>query len=253
MTILRLYCTNNGLLKTNMCNNNKRGYKHYVHKRWVLKQKLINSQAVCFDVDSTICMSEGIDEMAKWYGVEERIRELTNEVMNGDMLFRESLEKRLSIIRPNLKDIQTLYVPELTPYVKELIDILKAKDKDIYLISGGFYQMIVVVADMLGISTENIYCNKLMFDSDGSYNSFDKTCLTSESKGKALVIDSIKSEKKYNDVIMIGDGMTDLETKLHDPSVYFICYTHVIERKQIMEQADMHVDDFSYLIQSLNS
>lgn len=252
MPTLQLYCINNQLLKTNVYNN-KQGCKNYVHKRMLLRQKLINSQAVCFDVDSTICMSEGIDEMAKWYGVEDNIRDLTNAAMNGNMSFRESLEKRLDIIQPNLHDIETLYEPILTPYAKDLIDMLKHIGKDVYLISGGFYQMIVPVADMLGISIEKIFCNKLLFNVDGSYNSFDKTCLTSRSKGKALVVDYIKSEKNYNDVIMIGDGMTDLETKLHDPSVYFICYTHVIERKQIIHQADIHINDFAYLIQSLNN
>lgn len=36
-----------------------------------------NSDAVCFDVDSTVCLDEGIDELAEFCGAGEAVAEWT--------------------------------------------------------------------------------------------------------------------------------------------------------------------------------
>ncbi|GFS25872.1 phosphoserine phosphatase [Elysia marginata] len=58
------------------------------------------AQAVCFDVDSTVCVDEGIDELAAFCGVSDQVKELTNKAMGGSMTFREALTQRLNIIQP---------------------------------------------------------------------------------------------------------------------------------------------------------
>lgn len=45
----------------------------------------------------------------------------------------------------------------------------------------------------------------------GDYAGFDETEPTSRSGGKAVVIDFLKKTKGYNNLILIGDGATDLE------------------------------------------
>ena len=35
-----------------------------------------NADAVCFDVDSTVCIDEGIDELADFLGVGEKVADL---------------------------------------------------------------------------------------------------------------------------------------------------------------------------------
>lgn len=52
----------------------------------------------------------------------------------------------------------------------------------------------------------------------GDYNGFDEQELTSESGGKAKVIEQLKESFGYKNVIMVGDGATDLETC--PPAVY---------------------------------
>ena len=46
----------------------------------------------------------------------------------------------------------------------------------------------------------------------GEYDGFDENELTSESFGKGKVIEFLKKKHNYKNVIMIGDGATDLET-----------------------------------------
>jgi phosphoserine phosphatase len=46
----------------------------------------------------------------------------------------------------------------------------------------------------------------------GEYIGFDENELTSESGGKGRVIEVLKHKFGYNNVVMIGDGMTDFES-----------------------------------------
>lgn len=55
-----------------------------------------------------------------------------------------------------------------------------SRGTDVYLVSGGFTSIIEPVADRLHISKENIFANKLLFDSQGinTYFEYDVcTCL----------------------------------------------------------------------------
>lgn len=45
----------------------------------------------------------------------------------------------------------------------------------------------------------------------GEYADFDHTAPTSKSGGKAVVIDMLKKQHGYKNLVLIGDGMTDLE------------------------------------------
>ncbi len=40
------------------------------------KQLWRTADCVCFDVDSTVCVDEGIDELAAYLGVGEKVKEL---------------------------------------------------------------------------------------------------------------------------------------------------------------------------------
>ena len=65
-----------------------------------------------------------------------------------------------------------------------------------------------------------IFCDLKHFNFDhfkrfyfllGDYAGFDKNEPTSQSGGKAKVIQELKSKYKYDKIVMIGDGMTDAE------------------------------------------
>ena len=52
-------------------------------------------------------------------------------------------------------------------YNRELVSLLHDRHITVYLISGGFSQLIQPIAHAVGISTEHIYCNELVFDDKG--------------------------------------------------------------------------------------
>lgn len=92
------------------------------------------------------------------------------------------------------------------------MDTLKSLGKKTYLVSGGFDCLIHPVAHKLCIPHEHVFANKLKFYYDGSYAGFDEDQPTSKSGGKSIVIQKeIKEHYGHSTVLMIGDGVTDLE------------------------------------------
>lgn len=89
----------------------------------VLEAKRIIQTAdiVCFDVDSTVIMEEGIDELAEFCGKGEEVSNLTKEAMGGSMTFQEALRRRLDIIKPTQAQIRQFLMEKpstLSPRIK---------------------------------------------------------------------------------------------------------------------------------------
>ncbi|KAI3892798.1 hypothetical protein MKX03_000902 [Papaver bracteatum] len=213
-----------------------------------------NADAVCFDVDSTVCLDEGIDEIAEFCGAGKAVAEWTARAMGGSVPFEEALAARLSLFRPSLAQLQEYLEkrpPKISPGIDELIKTLKAKNTDVYLISGGFRQMIHPVASVLGIPVENIFANQLLFGSSGEFVGFDKNEPTSRSGGKATAVENLRKSHQYKKMVMIGDGATDLEARKPGGADLFICYGGVQHREAVAAKADWLVFHFRDLIKSL--
>lgn len=75
--------------------------------------------------------------------------------MEDDTKFEDALAARLSIMKPS-RDSVTKYLAihslQFSPGVETLIEELRGKGVEVYLISGGFRSMIEPIAKQLGIS-----------------------------------------------------------------------------------------------------
>ena len=70
-----------------------------------MKAVLRSADCVCFDVDSTLIIDEGIDELASYVGVGKQVAQLTRNAMGGKMTFKESLAQRVDIIKPTQREV----------------------------------------------------------------------------------------------------------------------------------------------------
>ncbi|XP_042213996.1 phosphoserine phosphatase-like [Homarus americanus] len=213
-----------------------------------------STDAVCFDVDSTVIIDEGLDQLASFCGKADEVKKLTVQAMQGGMEFRTALRARLDLLQPKLSTIQKFTrsnLPKLTKDIDRLVAALQARDVDVYLVSGGFRSLIAPVAKMLNIPLENIFANRLKFFFDGEYGGFDETQLTSRSGGKAEVISWLKKREGYSSVVMIGDGATDMEAC--PPADAFIGFGGNIVREAVRDTATWFVYDFATLINELES
>uniref|UniRef100_A0A0K0EG56 Phosphoserine phosphatase n=1 Tax=Strongyloides stercoralis TaxID=6248 RepID=A0A0K0EG56_STRER len=215
-----------------------------------------NVDAVCFDVDSTVCQDEAIDEFAKYLGCGDEVANCTKNAMCGSMTFREALKLRLDIMKPSqeqfLRYIEN-YKPLLTKDIINLIKALQIKGTTVYLVSGGFRKIIIPVAKQLGINEMNIYANEIIFDDKGNYIGFDKNEYTSDSGndnvGKAGVCKMLKKKYGYKNLVMIGDGATDAEAC--PPADAFIGFGGNVIREPVVKLANWYVYDFKTLIDEL--
>jgi len=201
------------------------------------------ANAFCFDVDSTVCKNEALDDLAKWCNIKD-ISAITKKTMRGDVCFRESLKTRLNLIQPNkyqLKSFIENNPPQLNNGIRNLINVLYEHDKDVFLVSGGFRPIIEPVALSLSIPIEHIYANTLLFDNTtGEYIGFDENEYTCTSHGKALAIQDIKKKYKYKNVVMIGDGITDLNASAD----FFIGYGGTCVINVVKNNSDKFIYDF---------
>ena len=66
-------------------------------------------------------------------------------------------------------------------------------NKRVYLVSGGFINIIAPLANHLGIPRECVYANTLLFDSTGEFAGVDTNQPTCRSGGKGKVVGLVKS------------------------------------------------------------
>jgi len=193
------------------------GTRHFTmstHANDDIKYIWRHCDAVCFDVDSTVCQDEAIDELAEFCGAGQQVAEVTKVAMNGGLSFRDALTARLNLIQPSRQTLEAYLKsrpPRFTPGIKELVKTLHSRCVDVYLVSGGFSRIILPVANLLNVPEENVFANVLQFDENGNYRGFDLSQPTSDSGGKKQVCSLLKHRNGYQRLVMIGDGATDME------------------------------------------
>ena len=217
---------------------------------------IAKSTAFCFDVDSTVCVDEGIDELAEYLGKGEEVAEMTAAAMGGGVPFREALDARLRAMQPTRSSVDAFVAanpPKLSPGIADLFAALRAAGKEVYLVSGGFRAMIVPVAAALDVPPENIFANDILFKEDGTYDTFDPEAFTSAAGGKARAVKHIKAADGHATMGMVGDGATDLEARVPGGADVFVGYGGVQVREAVEKGADWFVTDFDAFIDVVKS
>ena len=171
---------------------------------------------ICFDCDSTLSSIEGIDELARLRGPEicAQVTALTEDAMNGRIRIEEIFGLRLEAIRPTRDDAEAVgraYVAAVEPTARATIAGLKGQGWTPAIISGGFRQAIRPLADFLGV--DRVEAVDLRFAPDGSYAGYDSGYPSTRSGGKLQIIEGLRSEFRADRVVMVGDGVSDLETR----------------------------------------
>ncbi|XP_054723311.1 phosphoserine phosphatase-like isoform X1 [Uloborus diversus] len=211
-----------------------------------------SADAVCFDVDSTVCTDEAIDELAKFVGRDKEVADLTQKAMKGGLSFQEALSRRLDIIEPSVYIVRRYLEtrpPSLTPGIRELVATLHDQEVPVYLVSGGFDTIIQPVAQELDIPFNHIFANRLKYFFNGDYAGFDETQPTCEQDGKAQVAAYLKHRYGYQKLVMVGDGVTDLVAS--PPADLFIGFGGNQIREKVQKEAKWFVTNFDELRKEL--
>eukprot|EP00184_Porphyridium_aerugineum_P001568 CAMPEP_0184707014 /NCGR_PEP_ID=MMETSP0313-20130426/37054_1 /TAXON_ID=2792 /ORGANISM="Porphyridium aerugineum, Strain SAG 1380-2" /LENGTH=639 /DNA_ID=CAMNT_0027168585 /DNA_START=92 /DNA_END=2011 /DNA_ORIENTATION=- len=226
--------------------------------------KLIRgAQAFCFDVDCTLTVDDGLDSLANFLGCHDEVARITNEAMNGKMDLSEALQRRLDVMNPTVEKLVAYAKSNpaalrLVPGIRELIHELKARNIEVFLISGGFRELILPIADALQVPRTNIFANRFVYMADDEpgedgfvrirVRGFDPKEPTSQEGGKPEAIRRIRKLNPYKTVVMVGDGITDLEAVQETGGAdLFIGYGGVIEREIVAKNADWFINSYDEL------
>ena len=126
-------------------------------------------------------------------------------------------------------------------------DSIKSKRNDIYIISGGFKEIIYEVVKDFGIHKNQILANDFIYDNNHIIG-IDSDNPLSSKDGKIKALQSLNLTAP---IYVIGDGYTDFEMKQVSGVKAFICYTENINRLSVSKVADYvakNLDDtFTYI------
>lgn len=201
-----------------------------------------SAKLIVFDCDSTLSAIEGIDELGRAGGpaMFERIEAMTNDAMNGKLPVEAVFGERLRIIRPTSAHVEAVglrYIETVEPTAQVTLDALRSAGWTPIILSGGFRNAIRPLADHLGVA--RVEAVDLYFDGNGDYAGYDETYPTTRSGGKPEVIRALKRELNPARVVMVGDGVSDLETKSEVD--LFVGFGRYVARTRVKNEASAFV------------
>jgi phosphoserine phosphatase len=212
----------------------------------------VPTKLICFDCDSTLSAIEGVDELARAGGpqIYAQVEAMTNDAMNGKIPVEAVFERRLALIRPNRSHVEAVgrnYIETIEPTAVATLAELSARGWTMVIVSGGFRQAIRPLANVLKI--ERIEAVDLFFDEFGTYAGYDASFPTTRSGGKPEVIARLKRELNPVCTVMVGDGVSDLESKAEVDR--FVGFGGYVTRAAVKNGADAFISALDELLRIL--
>lgn len=150
-----------------------------------------------FDLDSTVTKQEILPTISKGLGIYERMSELTESTMRGEIPFKQSFLQRVEL----LKDVPVSEVNEMVSRIQlnnHLVDFIQKNHDRCHIVTGNLDVWIDGVIRKLGME-RNTFCSKAIVKNDyieDVFNIVDKNAVIGQ-----MVLP----------FVAIGDGNNDAE------------------------------------------
>ena len=170
-----------------------------------------NRRLVCFDMDSTLIQAECIVELAKRHGVGDKVHEITEAAMRGELDFNQSFKKRVGLLKGLDESVMRDIAENLpiTEGAERLISTLKDLGYKVAVLSGGFMYFGRYLKEKLGI--DYVYANDLEIDDEGKLTGKHLgEIVNGEKKAQLMKLLAQMEGIKMEQVIAVGDGANDL-------------------------------------------
>ncbi len=184
-----------------------------------------------FDFDSTLMDGETIDFLAKPLGLEEKIAEITERTMQGELDFFESLTTRVTLLR-GLEEEKVNEICHNLPFMpgaKETIAELKKRGYTVVVFSGGFRNATSHARDILG------------FDADFSNTLHVREGVLSGLVGGEMMFDHSKGDMLQRvqallgiseaETVAVGDGANDRSMFAHAAKRVAFCAKDILKKE----------------------
>ncbi len=166
---------------------------------------------VVFDVDSTLIRDEVIELLAEEAGKRNEVALITEAAMRGELDFAASLIARVSVLEglPQSVITKTFERVTLTPGVQELIDHIHSAGGLVGAVSGGFSQILNLLAPTLEL--DFWLANELEITDEKLTGRVSGSVVDKTAKAQALVAWSMQADVELQQTVAVGDGANDLE------------------------------------------
>ncbi len=207
------------------------------------------------DFDNTIIKGETLEILAeislsghpKKESICDEIRKLTEAAMSGTLDFSQALKRRLLLLNLNEHHILKAIEEQKSLITKSFIEnrkFLKLNADKIYVVSGGFKEIITPIIQILGLREDRVYANEFHFNLSKKVVGIDTTNILSQSRGKAKLVKSLNLSGKG---IILGDAMTDFEVAEDNPHCSFYVFTENIFRAETVKKASREITSLEIL------
>jgi phosphoserine phosphatase len=163
------------------------------------------------DMDSTMIRQECIDELAAELGLKDRISDITERAMRGEIEFEPALRERVALLAGlpvSSIDVVLSNRISLMPGGRTLVQTMKANGAYCALVSGGFTHFTGAVADMIGFDENQ--ANTLL-EADGKLSGkVGEPILGREAKRERLETLVAEQGLSFDETLAVGDGANDL-------------------------------------------
>ncbi len=165
---------------------------------------------IVFDMDSTLIQCEVIDELAKYAGVGEEVAKITESAMRGEIDFKESFSRRLSLLKGLDESVLARVAKslELTEGAERLVSTLKKLGFKIGIISGGFDYFGKHLQSRLGL--DYVFTNALEIKNGKLTGNVSGDIIDGLRKAEILKTIAIVENISLQQTIAVGDGSNDI-------------------------------------------
>lgn len=165
---------------------------------------------VCFDMDSTLIETEVIDELADRAGVGAQVRAITESAMRGEIDFRESFARRVSLLKGLDESVMHDIAVNLpvTEGVDRMMKVLKRAGFKTAILSGGFTYFGKYLKEKYGF--DYVYANELEIVDGKLTGRYLGEIVDGKRKAELLRLIAQVENVDIQQTIAVGDGANDL-------------------------------------------
>jgi len=164
------------------------------------------------DMDSTVINQECIDELGDAYGVGTRVREITTDVVEGNISFSDALRSRMALMKGlDYSQLEKIYKDRISlkEGARTLVQTMRKNGAYCILVSGGFSFFSQRIAERIGFHEHQ--ANELIFENGRLTGHVHEPVLGRTAKLETLNRLCEVHNLKPWEVLAVGDGANDIK------------------------------------------
>ncbi len=201
------------------------------------------SGLIVMDIDSTLINEEVIDLLGEEAGVGEKVAQITERAMRGELDFRQALTERVGLLAGLGEEVfeRTFARVTFTPGALELVEEAHRRGWKVGVVSGGFHE----VADRIAAAACIDYClaNRLEVADGKLTGALASEVVTKESKLESLKAWAAELGLSREQTVAMGDGANDIPMILAAGTGIAFC-----AKPKTRDAAPFHIDERNLML-----